>query len=53
MVFKSLNFMVTHTIWRFVKFPMLGERVPDRFWLGVPLKQKTTSKNSKNFAQYL
>jgi len=27
----------TYTIWRFVKFPTLEERVPDRFWLGVPL----------------
>lgn len=30
----------THTLWRFVKLPMLGDRIPDRFWLGVPLQQK-------------
>lgn len=30
----------TYTIWRFVKLPILGERVPDKLWLGVPLQNK-------------
>jgi len=25
---------------RFVKLPMLGERRPDIFWLGIPLKKE-------------
>lgn len=28
----------TYTILRFVRFPILGESVPDKFWLGVPLQ---------------
>lgn len=27
----------TYIIWRFVKFPVLGDKVPDKFWLGIPL----------------
>lgn len=35
--FFSISEPRTYMIWRFVKFPMFGERVPDRYWLGVPL----------------
>lgn len=46
--FRSQNCMITYTIWRFVKLPMLEERVPDRFWLGVPLKQRQYPRTQKN-----
>lgn len=30
----------TYTDCRFVRFPIPGDRVPDKLWLGSPLQQK-------------
>lgn len=46
--FKTAHLLViTYTIWRFVKLPIVGERVPDKFWLGVPLQQDNLSNINK------
>lgn len=39
-----LNWL-TYRIWRFDKLPMLGESVPDRPWLGMPLRPPTQKSN--------
>lgn len=36
----------THTISRLVKFPMLGERRPERFWLGASLPNSNSQRNN-------
>lgn len=38
-----MKFFLTYTSWRFVRFPMVGERLPDKFWLGAPLLTKIVS----------
>lgn len=39
-IFWNINSLNTHRDWRFVKFPIDGERVPDKRWLGAPLHKK-------------
>jgi hypothetical protein len=37
----------TYTVSRLVKFPMLGERMPERFWLGASLPNENRHRNRK------
>jgi hypothetical protein len=41
------DYWYTYTVCRFGKEPMLDERVPDIFWLGIPLTNKKKLKNIK------
>lgn len=37
----------TYIVSRLVKFPMLGERMPERFWLGASLPNGNGKRNGK------
>lgn len=37
----------TYTVSRLVRFPILGERIPERFWLGASLPNGNSHRNNK------
>ena len=42
---SSMRRISTHTIWRLVRLPMVGESMPERLWLGASLPSNQTNSH--------